>query len=200
MARFRVADSCGKGYRASPRIDTAGSSSSRSNAVSAPPSATACRRVLLSSLEGSAVTSIKIAGVDHEFTSIRGVMEDATDIVLNVKSLVVRLQGRGPKTMKVTANKVGRGDGGQHRGRPGDRGDQQGHRPGDADRGRHVRDGNGGRERPRVRARVRADRRRGPVRAGDRADPPGRRVFAGDARALHRRRTPASARGRTTTG
>jgi len=65
------------------------------------------RRVLLSSLEGSAVTSIKITGVDHEFTSIRGVMEDTTDVVLNVKSLVIRLTGQGPKTMKVTANKVG---------------------------------------------------------------------------------------------
>jgi DNA-directed RNA polymerase subunit alpha len=65
------------------------------------------RRVLLSSLEGSAVTSIKIAGVDHEFTSIPGVMEDTTDIVLNVKSLVVRLQGDGPKTMKVSAKKAG---------------------------------------------------------------------------------------------
>jgi DNA-directed RNA polymerase subunit alpha len=65
------------------------------------------RRVLLSSLEGSAVTSIRIAGVDHEFTSIRGVMEDTTDIVLNVKSLVIRLQGQGPKTMRVSANKAG---------------------------------------------------------------------------------------------
>jgi len=65
------------------------------------------RRVLLSSLEGSAVTSIKIAGVDHEFSSIRGVMEDATDIVLNVKSLVVRLREPGPKTMNVSANKAG---------------------------------------------------------------------------------------------
>jgi DNA-directed RNA polymerase subunit alpha len=65
------------------------------------------RRVLLSSLEGSAVTSIKISGVDHEFTSIKGVMEDVTDIVLNVKSLVVRLTGEGPKTMTVSANKAG---------------------------------------------------------------------------------------------
>lgn len=65
------------------------------------------RRVLLSSLEGSAVTSIKIAGVDHEFSSIAGVMEDTTDIVLNVKSLVIRLQSGGPKTMKVSANKAG---------------------------------------------------------------------------------------------
>jgi DNA-directed RNA polymerase subunit alpha len=65
------------------------------------------RRVLLSSLEGSAVTSIKIAGVDHEFTSIKGVMEDVTDIVLNVKNLTVRLQTEGPKVMKVSASKAG---------------------------------------------------------------------------------------------
>lgn len=65
------------------------------------------RRVLLSSLEGSAVTSIKISGVDHEFTSIRGVMEDTTDVVLNIKSLVIRLTGQGPKTMKIMANKAG---------------------------------------------------------------------------------------------
>jgi len=65
------------------------------------------RRVLLSSLEGSAVTSIKIANVDHEFSSISGVMEDTTDIVLNVKSLIIRLRGQGPKTMKVSAKKAG---------------------------------------------------------------------------------------------
>jgi len=65
------------------------------------------RRVLLSSLEGSAVTSIKIANVDHEFTSIQGVMEDTTDIVLNVKSLIVRLQDDGPKTMVVSGQKAG---------------------------------------------------------------------------------------------
>jgi DNA-directed RNA polymerase subunit alpha len=65
------------------------------------------RRVLLSSLEGSAVTSIKIANVDHEFSSINGVMEDTTDIVLNVKSLVVRLNSEGPKIMTVSANKAG---------------------------------------------------------------------------------------------
>jgi len=65
------------------------------------------RRVLLSSLEGSAVTSIKIAGVNHEFSSMKGVMEDATDIVLNVKNLVIRLQGDEPKIMTVSAKKVG---------------------------------------------------------------------------------------------
>jgi len=65
------------------------------------------RRVLLSSLEGSAVTSIKIGGVNHEFSSIKGVMEDVTDVVLNVKSLVMRLQGDGPKIMTVSTKKAG---------------------------------------------------------------------------------------------
>ncbi|MEA3224866.1 MAG: DNA-directed RNA polymerase subunit alpha [Planctomycetota bacterium] len=65
------------------------------------------RRILLSSLEGSAVTSVKIAGVDHEFSSISGVMEDVTEIVLNVKSLVIRFHEEGPKTMTISANKAG---------------------------------------------------------------------------------------------
>jgi DNA-directed RNA polymerase subunit alpha len=65
------------------------------------------RRILLSSLESSAVTSIKIEGVDHEFTSIKGIMEDITEIVLNVKNLIVRLKGEGPKAMKVSVNKKG---------------------------------------------------------------------------------------------
>jgi DNA-directed RNA polymerase subunit alpha len=65
------------------------------------------RRILLSSLEGSAVTSIKINGVSHEFSTISGVKEDVTDIVLNVKSLVISLQGDEPRTMTVSANKAG---------------------------------------------------------------------------------------------
>ena len=65
------------------------------------------RRVLLSSLEGSAVESIKISGVDHEFSSIKGVMEDVTDVVLNIKKLVVRLQGDDSKTITVKAKKAG---------------------------------------------------------------------------------------------
>jgi DNA-directed RNA polymerase subunit alpha len=65
------------------------------------------RRILLSSLQGSAVTSVKIAGVDHEFTTIKGVMEDVTEIILNVKSLVLRLDSDEAKTMKVSANKAG---------------------------------------------------------------------------------------------
>jgi DNA-directed RNA polymerase subunit alpha len=64
------------------------------------------RRVLLSSLEGCAVEWIKIAGVDHEFATLKGVMEDVTDLVLNIKQLVVRMQSEGPKTIKVSANKA----------------------------------------------------------------------------------------------
>lgn len=65
------------------------------------------RRVLLSSLEGSAVTSIKIANVDHEFTSIEGVMEDVTEIILNTKQIIVRLAGDEPTSIKVSADKAG---------------------------------------------------------------------------------------------
>jgi DNA-directed RNA polymerase subunit alpha len=61
------------------------------------------RRVLLSSLEGAAVTSVKIKGVQHEFSSMNGVMEDATDVILNVKNLVVKLEGDEAKTMKLAA-------------------------------------------------------------------------------------------------
>jgi DNA-directed RNA polymerase subunit alpha len=65
------------------------------------------RRVLLSSLEGSAVMSLNIAGVDHEFSTIKGIVEDVTEIVLNAKKLIVRLQGDEPKIIKVTAKKAG---------------------------------------------------------------------------------------------
>ena len=65
------------------------------------------RRVLLSSLEGAAVTQIKIKGADHEFTSVPGVLEDVTDIVLNVKSLVVHLEADEPKTMRLAVRGPG---------------------------------------------------------------------------------------------
>ena len=61
------------------------------------------RRVLLSSLEGVAVTSIKIDGVLHEFSTIEGVKEDVTEIVLNMKSLVARLMSNGPKVVEIAA-------------------------------------------------------------------------------------------------
>ena len=59
------------------------------------------RRVLLSSLEGAAVTSVKIAGAEHEFTAMPGVLEDGTDIILNIKSLVVKSHSDQPKTLRV---------------------------------------------------------------------------------------------------
>ncbi len=61
------------------------------------------RRVLLSSLEGVAVTSIKIDGVLHEFSTIPGVKEDVTAIVLNMKGLVAKLHTNGPKTVEIRA-------------------------------------------------------------------------------------------------
>jgi len=57
------------------------------------------RRILLSSLEGAAVTSVKIQGAGHEFTSLPGVLEDITDIVLNVKALIVKSHAEGRKTL-----------------------------------------------------------------------------------------------------
>ena len=59
------------------------------------------RRVLLSSLPGVAVTSIKIDGVLHEFSTIPGVVEDVTEIVLNVKGITAKLYGQGPKTVVI---------------------------------------------------------------------------------------------------
>ena len=61
----------------------------------------ALRRILLSSLPGTAVTSIKISGVQHEFTTIPGVKEDVTDIVLNVKKIITKLHSPGPKTVYI---------------------------------------------------------------------------------------------------
>jgi DNA-directed RNA polymerase subunit alpha len=59
----------------------------------------ALRRVLLSSLQGAAVTSVHIDGVLHEFSSIPGVREDVTDIILNIKTIAIKMQGDGPKRM-----------------------------------------------------------------------------------------------------
>src|ERR671919_383289 len=61
------------------------------------------RRVLLSSLQGAAVTSIKIDGVLHEFSSLAGVREDVTDIVLNVKQIALKMEGEGPRRLHLSA-------------------------------------------------------------------------------------------------
>ncbi len=60
------------------------------------------RRVLLSSMTGAAVTSVKIEGVDHEFTSIKGVREDLTDIILNIKNIVVTMNGEDEAKMTLS--------------------------------------------------------------------------------------------------
>lgn len=65
------------------------------------------RRILLSSLEGSAVVSVKINSVSHEFTTISGVVEDVADIILNIKNLVVKLHTDQPKVIRIDANKKG---------------------------------------------------------------------------------------------
>ena len=65
------------------------------------------RRVLLSSIEGTAITSVKIGGVSHEFDSLDGVFEDATDIILNLKRLKVSYSGDKPITCTINANKKG---------------------------------------------------------------------------------------------
>src|SRR6185312_11196056 len=67
----------------------------------------ALRRVLLSSLQGAAITSLQIEGVLHEFSSLPGVLEDITDIVLNVKGVALRMHGEGPKRMRLRAQGPG---------------------------------------------------------------------------------------------
>ena len=63
----------------------------------------ALRRVLLSSLQGAAITSVKIENVLHEFSSLAGVREDVTDIVLNIKQIALKMQGEGPKRLQLSA-------------------------------------------------------------------------------------------------
>src|SRR5271166_6773812 len=65
------------------------------------------RRLLLSSLEGSAVTRVKIQGVQHEITTIPGVVEDVTDIILNIKSLVVKNSSDQPRTIRIERHERG---------------------------------------------------------------------------------------------
>ncbi len=65
------------------------------------------RRVLLSSIMGSAITSVKIDGVDHEFSTIRGVKEDVTEIILNLKKVVIRMNDDTPRMLKIDAKGEG---------------------------------------------------------------------------------------------
>jgi DNA-directed RNA polymerase subunit alpha len=63
------------------------------------------RRALLSAIEGAAITAVRIEGVGHEFSSIKGVVEDATDVILNLKQVPFRLHGSGPKTLSISKKK-----------------------------------------------------------------------------------------------
>lgn len=65
------------------------------------------RRALLSSIEGAAITAVKIEGVEHEFSSIKGVVEDATDVILNLKQVPITLNGSGPKTLSISKKGAG---------------------------------------------------------------------------------------------
>ena len=67
----------------------------------------ALRRVLLSSLQGAAVTAIQIKGVLHEFSSVEGVREDVTDMILNINTPGLRMHGEGPKRMALKASGPG---------------------------------------------------------------------------------------------
>src|SRR6201990_2534670 len=65
------------------------------------------RRVLLSSIEGAAITAVRIDGVEHEFSPIPGVVEDATDIILNLKQIPLKLHSESTKTVRLVANQAG---------------------------------------------------------------------------------------------
>lgn len=65
------------------------------------------RRILLSSIEGAAVTKVSIKGVTHEFETMEGVLQDVTDIILNIKNLVVSMTDEGPKTMRLAVDGPG---------------------------------------------------------------------------------------------
>src|SRR5688572_26363984 len=69
----------------------------------------ALRRILLSSLEGHAITSVRISGVDHEFSTIKGVVEDVTEIILNLKQVRFKRQIEGTDAEKVTVAVSGKG-------------------------------------------------------------------------------------------
>ena len=65
------------------------------------------RRVLLSSIEGAAITAVRIEGVEHEFSPIPGVVEDATDIILNLKQVPFKIMGEGLKTVRISVDQSG---------------------------------------------------------------------------------------------
>jgi DNA-directed RNA polymerase subunit alpha len=97
-----------------PLIETGGDATRKARMVAEPLErgfgvtlGNSLRRVLLSSLQGAAVTAIQIDGVVHEFSSIEGVREDVVDIILNIKQLALRMHAEGPKRMTLKAEGPG---------------------------------------------------------------------------------------------
>src|SRR5438105_15772972 len=76
------------------------------------------RRALLSSIEGAAITAVKIESVEHEFSSIKGVVEDATDVILDLKQVPFKLHGNEPKTLAISKTGGGEVTGGDVHGDP----------------------------------------------------------------------------------
>jgi len=105
-----------KGFQKPKRLIVNGESNDRYAAFSAQPFergfgttiGNALRRVLLSSIEGAAITAVKIEGVLHEFSPIPGVVEDATDVILNLKQIPLKLHGDSPKLIYLKGTEPGR--------------------------------------------------------------------------------------------
>ena len=105
-----------KGFQKPKRLIVNSDSNDRYAAFSAQPFergfgttiGNALRRVLLSSIEGAAITAVKIEGVLHEFSSIPGVVEDATDVILNLKQIPLKLHGDSPKLIYLKGTEPGR--------------------------------------------------------------------------------------------
>jgi DNA-directed RNA polymerase subunit alpha len=105
-----------KGFQKPKRLIVNSESSDRYAAFSAQPFergfgttiGNALRRVLLSSIEGAAITAVKIEGVLHEFSPIPGVVEDATDVILNLKQIPLKLHGEGPKRIYLKGMEPGK--------------------------------------------------------------------------------------------
>jgi hypothetical protein len=135
----------------------------------------ALRRVLLSSLQGAAITAVQIDGVLHEFSSIPGVREDVTDIVLNLKEIAIKMDGEGPKRMTLRQAGPGRSHGRRHPDRRRHRDPEP--RPRDLPPRRRRRDPHGT-DRRTGKGYVPADKQPSRRRA-DRPDPDRRDLFAG---------------------
>ena len=136
-----------------------GSTRSPSSAASARRSAT-LRRVLLSSIDGAAVTAVKIDGVLHEFSPIPGVVEDATDIILNLKQIPLKMHVDTTKTLYLRVDKAGECQGARHRDRRRRRNPRAGCPHRHRRRGRQAPHGDARQARPRLR-RGRQELRRG---------------------------------------